>query len=159
MLPAACHSAPNRLGPEHQEHLSPFPCCFEPRPPSPLVTSLRDTACVRAPACPQGTLQLRVCSGRGAGVEKTPVRSSHPNVSLLAGHRGLSWEPSHTRRVGTQLFRTGDSQRQSREGWNRDLLGVRSAGTQCLHRESSALAPSASTPSFGSTQIPMLTLL
>ena len=77
------------LGPEHQEHPNPFPCCFEPRPPSPLVTSLRDAACIRASACPQGTLQLRICSGRGWERRRSPVRSSHPNVSLLAGHRAV----------------------------------------------------------------------
>ena len=86
LAPAAWNSAPNIvLGPEHQEHPNPFPCCFEPRPPSPLVTSLRDAACIRASACPQGTLQLRVCSGRGWERRRSPVRSSHPNVSLLAG--------------------------------------------------------------------------
>ena len=166
MPPAGCHSAPNTvLGFEPQGCPCPSPCCFETRPPSPLVTPPKDTphqSVLRAPAAP-GLLW-------GLGEEEAPCEEQpcHPwhlcwtprGVPVRVCLRGLltGGESGHSR---SEQVAGGDGREKAgahptgleglrlhpaiRGGGS---LGVGSAGTPSHHGGSSALAPSAPPPAL-----------
>lgn len=166
MPPAGCHSVPNIvLGFEPQGCPCPSPCCFEPRAPSPLVTSPKDTP-------HQFVLRVPCSSGSAVGGwegRRRPVRSSPATPGLSAGPRGVPDRVclrdlltggesghSHSEQVaGGDGTEKAGAHPTGLEGLclhpairGRGSLGVGSAGTPSHHGDTSALAPSAHLPAL-----------